>query len=208
MIGRKLLVSIVLSGYLIAGCAGPPPRHQENICAVFDQYPDWYDYAKDAETKWGTPIHILMAFVQRESSYRHNAKPPYEWLWFIPLRRKSSAKGYAQIQDPAWKDYTDETGGLFMSRNDIEDTLDFIGWYNNRSNKRLGISKWDPKRLYLAYHEGYGGYQRGSYHKKPEVVRMANEVNLLARNYGKQLRRCEHRFKCDKWYQIWPLCKK
>ncbi len=208
MTGMKQLTGILLLTCLIAGCAAPPPRRQENICAVFDQHPDWYDYAKASGKKWGTPAHILMAFVKRESGYRHNAKPPYEWFLFIPLGRKSSAKGYAQIQDPAWEDYTEETGGLFKSRSDLKDALDFIGWYNDKSNKRLGISKWDSKRLYLAYHEGHGGYQRGSYRKKPKVIRVASEVNQLARQYGSQLRQCEHRFKCRKWYQFWPLCRK
>ncbi|MFQ5540490.1 MAG: transglycosylase SLT domain-containing protein [Candidatus Binatia bacterium] len=208
MTGSNQLISLVLSACLIAGCAVSPPSRQENICAVFDQFPDWYDYAKASEAKWGTPTHILMAFIKRESSYRNDAKPPYDWFLFIPLGRKSSAKGYAQVQDPTWEDYTDETGGLFKSRSDINDALDFIGWYNNKSNQRLGISKWDPKRLYLAYHEGHGGYQRKSYEKKPKVLRTANEVNRLAREYGKQLRRCEHRFKCRKWYQFWPLCRK
>ncbi len=208
MTGSKQLISHLLLACLIAGCAVSPPSRQKNICAVFDQHPDWYDYAKASEEKWGTPTPILMAIIKRESSYRHNAKPPYEWFLIIPLGRKSSAKGYAQIQDPAWEDYTAETGGLFKSRSDIKDALDFIGWYNHKSNKRLGISKRDPTRLYLAYHEGHGGYQRRSYKKKPEVVRVANEVNRLAREYGKQLRRCEDRFKCRKWYQFWPLCRK
>ena len=199
---------IVLTASLIAACTDSPPGNQDNICAVFEQYPDWYDYAKASEAKWHTPTHILMAFVKMESSYRHNAKPPHEWFWFIPLGRQSSAKGYAQIQDAAWEDYTDETGGLFKSRSDIEDAVDFIGWYNNRSHTRLGISKGDPKRLYLAYHEGHSGYQQGRYHKKPEVIRVANEVNRLARAYEKQLRRCEDRFKCRKWYQFGPFCSK
>jgi hypothetical protein len=208
MFGIKQLISVALSAYFIAGCAVSPPKHQKNICTVFDQHPEWYDHAKASEAKWGTPTHILMAFIKRESSFRHNAKPPYEWFLFIPLGRRSSAKGYAQVQDPAWEDYTDDTGGLFKSRSDIKDALDFIGWYNNRSNKRLGISRKDATRLYLAYHEGHTGYRHGSYRKKPQVVRVANEVNRLAGKYGRQLRGCEHRFKCRKWYQPWPLCRK
>lgn len=208
MAGIKLLSGIGALSFLVAGCAVRPPARQENICAVFDQYPHWYDYAKASEAKWGTPTHILMALVKRESAYRHDARPPYRWFWFIPLGRKSTAKGYAQAQDPAWKDYTEEVGGLFKSRSDMEDTLDFIGWYNHRSNKRLGISKRDAKHLYLAYHEGHGGYQRKSYRRKPQVVQIANEVNRVAKNYRSQLHGCEHRFKCRKWYQLWPLCKK
>ena len=68
------------------------------------------------------------------------------------------------------------------------------------------ISKWDPKRLYLAYHEGRGGYARGSYKSKPKVVRIANRVDWQAKQYGVQLRQCEDRFKCRHWYQVWPFC--
>ena len=86
MTGSKQLISYLLSASLIAGCAVSPPNRQGNICAVFDQHPDWYDYAKASEEKWGTPTHILMAIIKRESSYRHNAKPPYEWFLFTQVR--------------------------------------------------------------------------------------------------------------------------
>jgi len=191
---------------LLAGCAGSPPKRQHDICAVFDQHPSWYDYARASERRWGTPVRIQMAFVRHESSYRENAKPPYEWFLFIPLGRASSAKGYAQIQDPAWKDYKAERGSLFRSREDMEDALDFIGWYNDKSHRELGISKWDAKNLYLAYHEGRGGYRRGSYKKKRRLLAIAANVARTAGEYGAQLQQCEERFRCRKWYQIWPFC--
>ena len=203
---RPFRLVLALALFVLVGCATTPPKQQDNLCAVFKQYPDWYDYAKASERKWGVPIPIQLAFVRHESSYREDAKPPYEWFLFIPLGRPSSATGYAQIQDPAWRDYKNETGGLFKSRSDMEDALDFIGWYNNKSNKILGISKSDAKRLYLAYHEGHGGYKRGTYRNKPELNRIANRVDSTARQYGAQLRRCEDQFKCRKWYQVWPLC--
>ena len=196
-----------MSVALMAGCASAPPKHQDNLCAIFDQYPDWYDAAKDSQAKWGTPPHILMAFIKQESAFRHDARPPREWFLFIPLGRSSSAEGYAQAKDEAWEEYRNQVGGFFSSRSDMENALDFIGWYNNGSSRQLGISKWDPKRLYLAYHEGRGGYARGSYKRKPEVVRLADNVDRQAREYGAQLRQCEHRFRCRHWYQMWPFCK-
>jgi hypothetical protein len=198
---------VVLLGLVLCGCV-TPPKKQNDICAVFDQRTNWYDYAKASEERWGTPSHILMAFIKQESAYTENAKPPRDWFLFIPLGRKSSAKGYAQIQNPAWKDYTKENGRLFKSRTDMKDALDFIGWYNDHSSKRLGISKWNPKQLYLAYHEGHGGYRQGSYRDKPGLIRAANRVDTMAREYGAQLSRCESRFKCHRWYQFWPFCRK
>jgi hypothetical protein len=148
-----------------------------------------------------------MAFVRHESGYRHDARPAYEWFLFIPLGRPSSAQGYAQIQDPVWREYKRETGGLFRSRSDMEDALDFIGWYNDKSNKVLGISKSDARQLYLAYHEGHGGYKRGSWRNKPGLTGIADRVDSTARRYGEQLYQCEGRFRCQRWYQVWPLCR-
>lgn len=200
---RLLVISFIV---LAAGCASHPPSNQQNLCAVFRQHPEWYDYARESEKRWGTPIQIQMAFVHLESSYRSHAKPPYKWFLFIPLGRESSAKGYGQIQDPAWAEYKKERGGWFRGRSDMEDVLDFIGWYNDKSSRMLGISKWDPKRLYLAYHEGRGGYRRGTYKHKPQLLRVANGVDRTARDYGAQLKHCEDEFKCRKWYQIGLLC--
>ncbi|MBA2483696.1 MAG: hypothetical protein H0V39_04615 [Nitrosomonas sp.] len=202
----KLAIALLLLSAL-AGCATNPPRQQHDLCTIFEQYPNWYDYARASEDKWGVPAHILMAFVRHESSYRHNARPPFEWFLFIPLGRASSAKGYAQIQDAAWQDYKQSNGGWFKSRTDMKDALDFVGWYNHKSNQLLGISEWNPKALYLAYHEGHNGYRRGTYHNKKWLLNVAGRVDRTAREYGAQLRRCEEQFRCRRWYQIWPLCR-
>lgn len=207
MISVKAIAALVLSAVVaITACTSAPPQSQDNLCAIFDEYPQWYDAAKDSEKRWGTPPHILMSFVKHESAFVNDAKPPRDWFLFIPLPRGSSAEGYAQAQDAAWDEYQDENGGLFKSRSDMKDALDFIGWYNHLSSESLGISKWDPKQMYLAYHEGRGGYARGSYNAKPEVVQLADRVDWQAREYGAQLLQCEDRFRCRHWYQVGPLC--
>ena len=72
--------------------------------------------------------------------------------------------------------------------------------------RELGIARDDAHRLYLAYHEGRGGYRRGSWKGKPEVRRAAGRVAETARRYKAQLEGCESRFRCDAWYQLWPFC--
>ena len=198
---------ILASAVLTAACVSSPPTEQADLCAVFEQYPEWYDYARASAEEWGTPVPIQMAFVRHESSYRADARPPRQWLLFVPLGRASSARGYAQAQDPVWQEYEEERGRLFRSRSDMEDALDFIGWYNHNTWRRLGIPRTDAYRLYLAYHEGQGGYSRGSWRDKPVVQRTAERVRDTARSYESQLVRCEQRFRCDSWYQVWPLCR-
>lgn len=195
---------------LAAGCASihPPPERQGDLCAVFEQHPDWYDYARKSEKEWGAPVHVLMAFVRHESSYRSRVKPPRKRFLFIPLPwRPSSAQGYAQAQDPVWGEYQAERGRLRRSRADMEDALDFVGWYNHKTWRALRIPRDDARRLYLAYHEGRGGYRRGTWKNKPAVQRAAQRVADTARRYRAQLQRCESRFRCDSWYQVWPFCR-
>lgn len=198
---------ILASAVLTAACVSSPPTEQADLCAVFEQYPEWYDYARASAEEWGTPVPIQMAFVRHESSYRADARPPRQWFLFVPLGRASSARGYAQAQDPVWQEYEEERGRLFRSRSDMEDALDFIGWYNHNTWRRLGIPRTDAYRLYLAYHEGQGGYSRGSWRDKPVVQRTAERVRDTARSYESQLVRCEQRFRCDSWYQVWPSCR-
>ena len=178
----KLVAAMLLAALIpLAGCGtASPPTRQADICEVFQQYPDWYDYARKSASRWGTPIHVQMSFVRHESSYRGDARPPRQWLWFIPLGRPSSAKGYAQAQDPVWNEYQAERGRLFRSRGDMEDALDFIGWYNQRTRRQLGIPLTDAQHLYLAYHEGQGGYRRGTWRDKPKVQSAARRVALRA----------------------------
>src|SRR5690554_5352203 len=195
---------------LLGGCASTPPQRQDNICNVFEQHPGWYDHAWNSERRWGVPIAVQMAIVQRESSFRNRARPERtRLLGFIPWRRPSSASGYAQAQDPAWQDYLDSTGRsrLFASRSDMADALDFIGWYNYTSHQRLGIQRSDAYSLYLAYHEGHGGYQRGTWRNKPKVQQTARQVADLAEQYGRQLPLCEDDFRCAAWWKFWPFCR-
>ena len=159
--------------FLVSGCVTPTPKRQGNICEVFEQQRDWYDYARASERRWGTPVHVLMAFVKKESSFQSHVRPPMRWFFIIPLGRPSTALGYAQPLNQTWRDYKSERGHFLSSRTSMKDALDFIGWYNAKTRRELGISLNDAHRLYLAYHEGRGGYRRGTFKKKPKVRRAA-----------------------------------
>lgn len=136
-----------------------------------------------------------MAFVQRESSFESRARPPRKkLLGVVPWKRPSSAYGYAQATNGTWDRYRKATRSPFADRNNFADAVDFIGWYNSTSNEQLNIAKHDAERLYLAYHEGFGGYAKGSYRRKPEVQRYANLVAQRAARYGAQLATCRKRF--------------
>lgn len=189
---KPLLALILMTGVLfLTGCASTaPPANPHNLCSIFKEKRSWHRQAKAASEKWGTPVQIMMAIMYQESSYRHDAQPSRPWFLFIPLPRNSSAYGYAQAQNGTWDMYLKETGGWFKDRDDFEDAVDFIGWYTNKTRRVNGVSLWRADLLYLNYHEGWGGYKRGTHKKKPWLMNTANKVKSRASNYGEQLRRC------------------
>ncbi|WP_432784934.1 hypothetical protein AAEX37_01855 [Oligella sp. MSHR50489EDL] len=187
----KLLVLTGL-GLLLSACASntAPPSQPENLCAIFNEKPDWHRAALKSHEKWRVPPQILMAIVYQESGYRHDARPPRQWfLGIIPTGRASSAYGYPQAKDEVWSDYKRENSS-FASRSNMADALDFIGWYSNKAQQINGTSKWDPYHLYLNYHEGWGGYRRGTYKNKGWLLRIASAVQERSERYGAQYAQC------------------
>ena len=74
--------------------------------------------------------------------------------------------------------------------NDFGDVVDFIGWYGNTAHRRAGIARNDAGALYLAYHEGIGGYSRGSHTEKAWLLPVAWKVDARAGRYQTQYDGC------------------
>ena len=182
----------VFFSVILSACATAPPENIEDICSVFDEKRGWYKAATKSEKRWGTPVHVQMSIIRQESSFQFDAKPPRtKLLGFIPWTRPSDAYGYAQALDSTWDWYKKDAGRRFADRDDFDDAIDFVGWYTNMSNKSVGISKWDPYNQYLAYHEGAGGWSKGTYKNKRWLKDTARKVDYRAKEWGAQLKRCE-----------------
>ncbi|MDF3055240.1 MAG: transcriptional regulator [Gammaproteobacteria bacterium] len=185
------LALVILTALLLAGCAKPRPNNTENICQIFEQYPDWYHDAKRCEQKWGVPVPIQMSIINQESSFNAKAQPPRKKiLWIIPGKRPSTAYGYSQALTSTWSQYQREHRSG-ANRTNFTHATDFVGWYASQANKRTSISPTDPYRLYLAYHEGAGGYARQTHLTKPWLIRAAQKVKVRAEMYQRQLNSCE-----------------
>ena len=198
-----LLFIAVFTAYALNGCASQPPARQDNLCSIFAEHPKWFKAAAKSERRWGVPVAVQMAFVQRESSFEARARPPRKKLiGVVPWKRPSSAYGYAQATNGTWDAYQRATRSPFADRNKFADAVDFIGWYNQVSHEKLGIAKTNAELLYLAYHEGQGGYARGSFRKKPEVQRYANSVAQRAAHYQAQLNGCRKKLERKRRFLI------
>lgn len=198
---------ILCSFSLLAACASqPPPKQPNNICSIFRQYPDWYWAAEDVERHWNLPIPSLMAIIFQESHYQANVKTPEKHiLWVIPWGHETSAYGYSQALQGTWERYRqhENRSWLFTSRDNFSDAADFIGWYTHRIHVQAKVPMSDTYNLYLAYHEGIGGYQAHSYMKKPWLIQVAKKVQRQAWLYQTQLQSCQASLPERPWWHFW-----
>ena len=72
------------------------------------------------------------------------AKPERQKLFkIIPYKRPSSSFGYSQAVKGTWEQYKNETGNKLATRARFKDSVDFIGWYTDKTESLLKISKQD-----------------------------------------------------------------
>ena len=179
----------ILFFVLLTGCSSVP-SNTSNSCSIFDERYLWYKHTKKVEQKWGTPIYIQLAIIKMESDFDWLAKPARQKIFkVIPFKRPSSSFGYSQAIKGTWEQYKSETGNKLAIRVRFKDSVDFIGWYTNKTEKILKISKKDSFKQYVAYHEGWGNYK--NYKNNQKVILLAKKVQKQSDKYKKQLSGCK-----------------
>ncbi len=176
-------------GLLFLTACSSIPQNTSDGCSIFSERYLWYKHAKKTEKKWGTPINLQLAIIKMESDFDWLAKPARQKLFkIIPYKRPSSSFGYSQAIKGTWKQYKDETGNKYALRTRFKDSVDFIGWYTNKTEKILKVSKKDAFRQYIAYHEGWGNYK--NYKSNQKVIVLAKKVEGYSNKFKKQLNKC------------------
>lgn len=200
---RRCILALLLL-FTVSACTTSPPRDVDNLCAIFAEKDGWYGDAADVREAWGSSIPVMMAIIYQESGFQADVRPPRtKLLGFIPWSRPSSAYGYSQAKTTTWEEYERDAGRFGADRDDFADAIDFVGWYNQQSLKRSGISPQNSYGLYLAYHEGHGGYNRATYLQKPWLMAVARKVESRASQYQGQLLICESRLHRDDGFFDW-----
>ena len=193
-IKNTYLVSLII---LISACSSIP-QNTSNSCSIFSERYLWYKHAKKTEDKWGTPIYVQLAIIKMESDFDWLAKPQRQKIFkVIPYKRPSSSFGYSQAVKGTWEQYKKETGNKLATRARFKDSVDFIGWYTNKTESILKISKKDAFRQYLAYHEGWSAYK--NYKNNQKVIILAKKVKKQSDKYKSQLKKCQKRLNRNKY---------
>ena len=194
---KKTLVLLALA--VLASCANSIPNNQDDICDILDENPKWVGSLMSAKKKWNADPSTVMAIIRQESSFNSNAAPDREKiLGFIPWKRPTTAKGYSQAIEGTWEQYQKETGQNRAKRSSFDNSVDFIGWYLSKASS-VKIRNYEVDKLYLAYHEGYGGYKRRSYTEKDWLLDIAKKVKYNAVRYERQIKSCPLKEKKSFW---------
>ena len=190
-------IFLILLTILISACSSIP-QNTSNSCSIFNERYMWYKHTKKTEEKWGTPIYIQLAIIKIESDFDWLAKPARQKIFkIIPFKRPSSSLGYSQAVKGTWEQYKNETGNKLARRTRFKDSVDFIGWYTNKTESILKISKKDAFRQYLAYHEGWSDYK--NYKNNQKVIGIAKKVKNQSDKYKSQLQKCQKRLNKNKY---------
>jgi hypothetical protein len=186
-----LAVALAVALSVVVGCAKGPPRDPDDACAIFRERRGWWEAARESRERWGVPEAVQLAVMHQESRFRHDSRPPRgRLLWIFPWKRPSSAYGYGQVTEGTWREYQRRTGNGGADRDDFRDVTDFIGWYGHVIHHAARVAKDDAYNLYLAYHEGPGGFRRGTHLSKGWLLGVARQVAERARRYQAQYALC------------------
>jgi len=185
----KLLYFVIFS--LLASC-NSIPKNTENACSIFSERYLWYKSVKKSSEKYGAPVHIILAFVNKESGFDRRARPPRTRIFkIIPYKRPSSSFGYSQAVKKTWELYKTETNSPLALRTRWRDSVFFISWYISKTNKINKIPLNDAYRQYLNYYLGWGNYAKKVYKTDKKAIIFAKSVQKQSRIYKSQLRECQ-----------------
>ena len=187
----KINKFILVILFFLTACS-TVPKYPQNACKIFGQNYLWYKSIKKSSKTYDVPIYIILAFVNKESSFNRWAKPPRTKLFkIIPYKRPSSSFGYSQAVNKTWELYKNETNSPLALRTRFKDSVMFIGWYISKTNKINKIPKNDSYRQYLNYYLGWGNYAKKVYKTDKKAIIFAKSVEKQSKIYKSQLRECE-----------------
>jgi len=176
---------------LLASCSSIP-KNTKNACSIFSERYLWYKHVKNSSEKYGAPVHVILAFVNKESGFNRWAKPKRTKLFkIVPYKRPSSSFGYSQAINKTWDLYKTETDNPLALRARFKDAVMFIGWFINKTNKINKIPFNDSYRQYLNYYLGWGNYAQKAYKTDKKAIIFAKSVKTQSNIYRKQLKSCK-----------------
>ena len=189
ILNKNLIYFIIF--IFIASCSSIP-KYPSNACKIFGERYLWYKHTKKSSEIYGAPIHIILAFVNKESGFILWAKPKRTKIFkVVPYKRPSSSFGYSQAVNKTWEMYKIDTNNPLALRTRFKDSVMYIGWYIRKTNKINKVPLNDSFNQYLNYYLGWGDYSKKVYKTDKKSIIFAKSVQKQSNTYKKQLKECQ-----------------
>ncbi len=195
---NKNLIYLIFFFFIIS-CSSIP-KYPSNACKIFGEKYLWYKHSKKSSEVYGAPIYVILAFVNKESGFNRWAKPKRQKIFkIIPYKRPSTSFGYSQAVKGTWEQYKNETNNPLALRSRFKDSVMFIGWYINKTNKINKIPFNDAYRQYLNYYLGWKSYSKKKYKTDKKSIILAKKVEKQSKIYKNQLKECQKALNRNKY---------
>jgi len=189
ILNKNLIYFTIL--FFVTSCSSIP-KYPQDACKIFGENYLWYKSIKKSSDTYKAPIHIILAFVNKESGFNRWAKPKRTKLFkIIPYKRPSTSFGYSQAVNKTWELYKTETDSPLALRGRFKDSVMFIGWYISKTYKINKVPLDDPYRQYLNYYLGWGNYAKKKYKTDKNSIIFAKKVEKQSKIYKNQLNECK-----------------
>ena len=200
---RKKILNKILkyffAFFFLVSCSSVP-KYSSNACKIFDEKYLWYKHTKKSSKIYGAPVHIILAFINKESGFNRWAKPKRKKIFkIIPYKRPSSSFGYSQAVKKTWQLYKNDTNNPLALRTRFKDSAMFVGWYIKKTNQINKIPLNDSYRLYLNYYLGWGNYAKKTYKTDKKSIILAKNVEKQSKIYERQLEKCQKSLNRNKY---------
>ena len=195
---NKNLIYLIFFFFIIS-CSSIP-KYPSNACKIFGEKYLWYKHSKKSSEVYGAPIYVILAFVNKESGFNRWAKPKRQKIFkIIPYKRPSTSFGYSQAVKVAWEQYKNDTLYFLALISRFKDSVMFIGWYINKTNKINKIPFNDAYRQYLNYYLGWKSYSKKKYKTDKKSIILAKKVEKQSKIYKNQLKECQKALNRNKY---------
>lgn len=168
-----LLYGLLISVSFLSGCISSvirQPEVSDTICDILEQNEDWLEPVQISKENYGTPIWLSLALLE----------PPLS----------DFDKKHIRPRESDWQEYRVQNENWDASPDNIDDAVDFIGWFTARNIKLNQLNWENTYEHYLSLRLGQSQYRYIDTANYPNLIKQAKNIARRARRWQHELPAC------------------
>lgn len=189
------LVLLLLFGALSFSITGAGAQESQTssqeetlACEIVRKRGDWYEAARQSESRWGVPAAHLLALLTDDQKLS-SGQLPARWrpLWSTGISHPGLPDGFFES---TWAQYQHQIGQPKASSSSVPTILDFMGWYISSLAQHHNLATDDAAGQFVLWRFGRDMYASGKWGHAPWVKMQADQFAARTLAYKADLNRC------------------